>query len=160
MEQTTQMSETAAAEQVPAMDTHGNDVERPGPSGIQEAPGAQGRKRRRPTLPEEYHKRAIRFSQEENDLLAAILDRYEILFGQLSTTTSGATRAKAWAEVQAQVATADGPHRDIESLRKRYCDIKRNIRNELTRERRGAHSTGGSPAQVANLSELERRLLE
>ncbi|XP_075445013.1 uncharacterized protein LOC142488405 isoform X3 [Ascaphus truei] len=105
-------------------------------------------------------KRNIRFNDEENKVLVTeILQRYDRLFGNLVAKTPFRVKKELWKEVQVSVSACGNQLRNYMNCRKRFVDIKRNVKSKLHQIRLNATATGGRPPDPnLSLTEMEEQV--
>ncbi|KAM5180553.1 uncharacterized protein ACMZJ9_001042 [Mantella aurantiaca] len=87
---------------------------------------------------DELHSRPrnIRFSQAENMILVTrLLPVYEQLLGKQKSTISFYRKSQMWQEICNAVNGVGHRHRSVHHCKKRFNDLKRQVRNKLNREK-------------------------
>ncbi|XP_075442023.1 uncharacterized protein LOC142501777 [Ascaphus truei] len=105
-------------------------------------------------------KRNVKFSDEENQVLvASILEHYDRLFGHLVVKTSPMVKRQLWRNIRDAVSGCGIQVRTHDNCRKRFDDIKRKLKIKLQQYSKHARGTGGGPpATPLNLTPLEEQL--
>uniref|UniRef100_A0A8C5Q0C5 Nuclear apoptosis-inducing factor 1 n=1 Tax=Leptobrachium leishanense TaxID=445787 RepID=A0A8C5Q0C5_9ANUR len=106
-------------------------------------------------------KRCPYFTFEENAVLVEkVCSYHDFIFGVAAKKTSLDRKSLMWANVTDAVNAVGGNGRTVEVIKKRYFDIKRQVKRKIVRAAKSALNTGGEPAEEADLSDYERELYE
>ncbi|XP_018418686.1 PREDICTED: uncharacterized protein LOC108792409 [Nanorana parkeri] len=101
--------------------------------------------------------RNIRFSQAENmTLVSKLLPLYEQLLGRQKSTMSFNRKSQMWQEICDAVNRVGHRQRTVHHCKKRFNDIKRQVRNKLNREK--SNVTEGSPPIHVYYTKYEEEL--
>ncbi|XP_053314442.1 uncharacterized protein LOC128482647 [Spea bombifrons] len=93
---------------------------------------------------ERERQRNIRFSEEENDVLVnSIMPHYDRLFGKLAARNSTAMKNALWREIVSAVNAVSAYPRSVQNCKKRYADIKRKVKDKLSKIAKHRRATGG-----------------
>ncbi|XP_075057101.1 uncharacterized protein LOC142143286 [Mixophyes fleayi] len=93
---------------------------------------------------ERERQRNVRFSEEENDVLInSIMPHYEKLFGRLAARHSTAVKNALWREIVSAVNAISAYPRSVQNCKKRYADIKRKVKDKLSKIAKHKRSNGG-----------------
>ncbi|XP_068111927.1 uncharacterized protein [Hyperolius riggenbachi] len=100
--------------------------------------------------------RARRFSEPENIVLIEnLLPHFDRLFGRLSSQTDSTTKSRIWKSIANAVTALGGARRDVQHCKKRYQDIKGNIRKKIAAHQAAVLSAGDSARSKVPLFLLE-----
>ncbi|KAM8953544.1 uncharacterized protein RCH25_044344 [Pelodytes ibericus] len=93
---------------------------------------------------ERERQRNVRFSEEENDVLInSIMPHYERLFGKLAARNSTSVKNALWREIVSAVNAISAYPRSVQNCKKRYADIKRKVKDKLSKIAKHRRTTGG-----------------
>ncbi|KAM9306062.1 uncharacterized protein PAF06_013144 [Gastrophryne carolinensis] len=110
------------------------------------------------TYVEEERQRGQRFSEEENErLVAAVLDHYRDLCGQSAMKGSATRKRRLWQEVTNRVNEVASTYRTIEVCKKRYGDCRRAVKLKMAAIEHQALGRG-EPAEQIRFNHWEEKL--
>ncbi|CAH2245180.1 Hypothetical predicted protein [Pelobates cultripes] len=93
---------------------------------------------------ERERQRNVRFSEEENDVLInSIMPHYDRLFGKFAARNSTAVKNALWREIVSSVNAISAYPRSVQNCKKRYADIKRKVKDKLSKIAKHRRATGG-----------------
>ncbi|XP_029474945.1 myb-related transcription factor, partner of profilin-like [Rhinatrema bivittatum] len=105
--------------------------------------------------------RAIRFSSQENELLiAGVLEHFACLFGNRAAKTSKAAKVKLWKAIGHTITQHSGIPRTWDQVSHRYRDVKAQLKGKLATRRRYQQQTGGGAPCPTVITQMEQRLLD
>jgi Myb/SANT-like DNA-binding protein len=105
-------------------------------------------------------KKAKKFTEEE--LSRAVKENEKILFGQFSDTdrVDRISKSAAWRLVLNAVNAVGEGNRSLEQVKIKMKNVKMTAKKIESNNRREIHKTGGGKANIQNLSESQRVMLE
>ncbi|XP_029442917.1 myb-related transcription factor, partner of profilin-like [Rhinatrema bivittatum] len=105
--------------------------------------------------------RAIRFSSQENELLiAGVLEHYAYLFGNRAAKTSKAAKVQLWKGIADTITRHSGIPRTWEQVSHRYRDVKAQLKGKIATRRKYQQQTGGGAPCPTVITQMEQRLLD
>ncbi|KAM4723186.1 uncharacterized protein WCC33_009422 [Rhinophrynus dorsalis] len=103
--------------------------------------------------------RSVRFTHEENlALTAKIIKYYDQILGQAASRTPQRRKNEQWLRIRDAVNAVSPHHRTVDVCKKRYRDIKRQIKKKLAEVHRPARFGGNRKAHHAKLIDYEQAL--
>ncbi|XP_014345140.1 uncharacterized protein LOC102353983 [Latimeria chalumnae] len=106
-------------------------------------------------------RRKLNFSVEENEVLVNfILQNYGVLYGVGGIRGTLTQKYRLWQEVKEKVNRLGHCAREVEDLKKRWRDIKRKVKDKLSKQRQAAATPGANtgPPQDISLTILEEKV--
>ncbi|CAG2211073.1 NAIF1 [Mytilus edulis] len=109
---------------------------------------------------ENDRKRKPSFSQKEVDVLTEkVRCQSDTLFSQFSDTLTNKKKKSAWFEVQNSVNATSMVYRNVDEIKKKWDDVKRNTKKRTVSVRRDRNLTGGGERSVEPLSSVEEAVV-
>ncbi|XP_076086463.1 uncharacterized protein LOC143057109 [Mytilus galloprovincialis] len=109
---------------------------------------------------ENDRKRKPRFSQKEVDvLIEKVRCQSDTLFSRFSDTLTNKKKKSAWMEVQNSVNATSMVYRNVDEIKKKWDDVKRNTKKRAASVRRDRNLTGGGESCVEPLSSVEEAVV-
>ncbi|CAH2296433.1 Hypothetical predicted protein [Pelobates cultripes] len=105
--------------------------------------------------------RAVRFSFEENSILIAkVCEYYDEIIGMAAPETPQKKKNELWKKIVDAVNTVGGNNRTELVVKKRYFDVKRQLKRKLCKAASHVTETGGEKSEDADLTSYEEELLQ
>ncbi|XP_072263285.1 myb-related transcription factor, partner of profilin-like [Pyxicephalus adspersus] len=99
---------------------------------------------------ERERQRNIRFSDEENDvLIRSVMPHYDKLFGRLAARNSTIAKNVLWREITSAVNAVSACPRSVQNCKKRFADIKRKVKEKLSRIDKHQRTSGGPGLHIS-----------
>lgn len=106
-------------------------------------------------------KRSIFFTNEESVILVDKVIQYSNwILGTAAKKSSKGKKSELWARITDAVNSVGGYDRPLNGVKKRYFDIKRQVRRKMVKASMTSTVASGGPAEEADLTEYEKTLLE